>query len=225
MAPTGEAYNIDWITSTASNVHLANHREWFTSFTDFKTAVNGGSMEVLGIGDVTLPVQTHPDKTGAAAQGTIVLRDVCYAPSAVCNIIGMNIVDDGYNVKLRFGGGDSAITDLKTGARVGIFDKVKFMRLRLQGQSPTTTSLDKNTMYMIGAQMSQKEQTRWQAYKKQMAETGDAPYTAEEKRWLKECWENEFHFMAQYGLSIYKDEDRIEGRRIARAMMKPSVRR
>lgn len=225
MAPTGEAYNIDWVISTASNVHLANHREWFTSFTDFKTALDGGSMEVLGIGDVTLPVQTHPDKTGAAAQGAIVLRDVCYAPSAVCNIIGMNVVDDGYDFTLRFGTGEGKITDLKTGVRVGIFDKVKFMRLRLQGQSPTTTSLDKNTMYMIGAQMPQKEQMRWQAYKKYMAETGATPYTAEEKQWLKEGWKNEYHFLVQHGLSIYKEEDRLEGQSIVRAMMKPYVLR
>lgn len=132
MAPTGDAYNIDWIVSSSSNVHAANHRDWFTSFTDFSTTLNGGSMKVLGIGDVTLPVKTQPDKTGAAAQGTIVLRDVCYAPSAVCNIIGFNIIDDGYNMEMRCGSGGT-ITEKKTGARVGILDLVKLMRLRTEG--------------------------------------------------------------------------------------------
>jgi hypothetical protein len=46
-----------------------------------------------------------------------------------------------------------------------------------------------------------------------------APYTEEEKGWLKREWGDEFKFLTTYGLSIYKDEDRDEGRRIVRAMM------
>ena len=46
-----------------------------------------------------------------------------------------------------------------------------------------------------------------------------APYTEEEKGWLKREWRGDFKFLAAYGLSIYKDEDRDEGRRMARAMM------
>ena len=78
-------------------------------------------------------------------------------------------------------------------------------------------------MYMIRAEMSEKEQTRWQSYKKQLAGNGkpaeDTPYTAEEKRWLKENWQDEFHFLRAYKLSVYKEEDRTEGRSILRAMM------
>ena len=47
----------------------------------------------------------------------------------------------------------------------------------------------------------------------------EAPYTAAEKAWLKKHYGGEFHFLAVYGLSIYKEEDREEGRGIARAMM------
>lgn len=46
-----------------------------------------------------------------------------------------------------------------------------------------------------------------------------APYTKEEKDWLKRNWGGEFKFLIAYGLSIYDDDDREEGRRIARAMM------
>lgn len=46
-----------------------------------------------------------------------------------------------------------------------------------------------------------------------------APYTEAEKGWLKREWGGEFKFLAAYGLSTYKDEDRDEGRRMARAMM------
>ncbi len=223
MPPTGHAYNVDWIFSNNSNVHVANHRDWFTSFTDFNTALNGGSLKVLGIGDVALPVKTCPRKTGAAAQGTIVLRDVCYAPSANCNIFGSPIMD-GYGVMIDYGANGGTLTDSKTGAKAAILDTVVLTRLRLKGRSPTQTSLDKNAMYMIRAEMPEKEEIRWQTYKKQLAGKGkpaeDTPYTAEEKRWLKENWTDEFHFLMAYELSIYEEEDRAEGRSIVRAMMK-----
>ncbi|KAK3298808.1 uncharacterized protein B0H64DRAFT_439248 [Chaetomium fimeti] len=44
-------------------------------------------------------------------------------------------------------------------------------------------------------------------------------YTAKEKEWLKRHWDGEFKFLASYGLSIYDEDDREEGRRIARAMI------
>ena len=46
-----------------------------------------------------------------------------------------------------------------------------------------------------------------------------APYTEKEKGWLKREWGGELKLLAAYGLSIYKDEDRDEGRRMARAVM------
>ena len=45
-------------------------------------------------------------------------------------------------------------------------------------------------------------------------------HTPEEKAWLKKHWKSEFHFLAAYGLSIYDEEDRQEGRAIQAAMMK-----
>lgn len=45
-----------------------------------------------------------------------------------------------------------------------------------------------------------------------------ALYTEEEEGWLKREWGGEFKFLTAYGLSIYKDKDRDEGRRIVRAM-------
>ncbi|KAK4033178.1 hypothetical protein C8A01DRAFT_40370 [Parachaetomium inaequale] len=49
--------------------------------------------------------------------------------------------------------------------------------------------------------------------------TPSPPYTKEEKDWLKRHWDGEFKFLLAYGMSIYKEEDREEGRRIVRAMM------
>ncbi|KAL2260049.1 hypothetical protein VTK26DRAFT_6078 [Humicola hyalothermophila] len=47
-----------------------------------------------------------------------------------------------------------------------------------------------------------------------------APYTEEEKGWLKREWGGKFKFLTAHGLSIYKDKDRNEGRRMARAVIK-----
>ncbi len=52
------------------------------------------------------------------------------------------------------------------------------------------------------------------------AETApSAPYTQEERARLKRDWGGEFKFLTTHGLSIYKEDDRDEGRRMARAMM------
>lgn len=50
--------------------------------------------------------------------------------------------------------------------------------------------------------------------------SSEPPYTQAEKQWLKDHWDGEFKFLRAYGLSIYKEEDREEGRAIARAMIK-----
>ncbi len=44
-----------------------------------------------------------------------------------------------------------------------------------------------------------------------------APYTRDEKDWLKRHWDGEFNFLVAHGLRIYEDRD--EGRRVVRAMM------
>ena len=44
-------------------------------------------------------------------------------------------------------------------------------------------------------------------------------HTPAEKAWLKENWKDEFHFLASHGLSIYKDEDRQEGKAILKGLM------
>ena len=45
------------------------------------------------------------------------------------------------------------------------------------------------------------------------------PITQAEKKWLKNNYKDEFHFLRNHGLSIYKEDDREEGRLIMRAMM------
>ena len=45
-------------------------------------------------------------------------------------------------------------------------------------------------------------------------------YNPAEKAYVKENFKSEFHMLRDYGLSIYKEEDREEGRQIARGFMK-----
>lgn len=49
---------------------------------------------------------------------------------------------------------------------------------------------------------------------------GKAPYTAAEKQFIKDNWGDEYHFLRTYAMSIHIEEDREEGRAIARTLMK-----
>ncbi|KAL8915366.1 MAG: hypothetical protein Q9171_000236 [Xanthocarpia ochracea] len=130
---------------------------------------------------------------------------------------------------MDFGSKLSKITAKKTGACVGFFDMKRLSRLRLRGQSAKQTSLDPNVVYMISAKWASGERARWKALQEHnsnqesathaVAPLGSAPLTKSEKTWLKDNFGDEFHFLRAYGLSIYEEEDREEGRRILRALM------
>ncbi|KAH9826913.1 hypothetical protein Tdes44962_MAKER09900, partial [Teratosphaeria destructans] len=62
MAPTGPAYNTDWIYASTSDVHIATHRDWFTTYTAFATHLADPTGDplphpVAGIGTVDLAVR------------------------------------------------------------------------------------------------------------------------------------------------------------------------
>lgn len=220
MAPSGSARYHDWVFSSGSNAHLANHLEWFTYFTPFNSETAQGS-KVLGVGTVEIPAALPgtPDET---KYNMITLVDVLYVPSAICNVIGVPIMDS-YTIS-------GGIQKLYKGDKLlGTFDKVRLPRLRIAGQRSDQTVLDKNTHYWINATWDPAERARWQAAKAAGAHnttitttqspSGVPPYSAEEKQWLKENFKNEFEFLRTHGLSIHKEEDREEGRLTARALM------
>lgn len=45
------------------------------------------------------------------------------------------------------------------------------------------------------------------------------PFNTQERKWLKDHYGGEFHFLQTHGLSIYKDEDRTQGAKVVRAIM------
>jgi len=236
MAPSGKAYNVDWIWSFNSDVHVANHLDWFTSYHPFETKISVGldgsiTNIIMGVGDVALPVKTHAKKSGRDAHATLKLRDVLYMPNATCNVLG-DLTRDGVKGVVDFGVGSGKLTCLTTGATVGLLDCTKLCRLRLSGQSPKQSSLDKDGFFIIRANWSSSERQRWEAHKRQLSDvTNDQnstdkspqskvpPYTAEEKQWLQKNSKDEFHFLRMYGYSIYDEEQRAKGRLLVRALM------
>ncbi|KAK3686803.1 hypothetical protein LTR37_019436 [Vermiconidia calcicola] len=213
MAPHGEACHTDWIFSNNSNVHVANHRDWFTTFTDWRSTTTAGS-EVLRIGDVELDVKISATRKGSSSNRRLILRDVLFVPSSVCNILGGPIMDD-YDV--QFGGIDSGggLKDKRTGATAGLFDRVRLLKLWLVGQARGRSSLDPGTLYWINAMWSDEARAAWEA-----SPSADAPpYTTAEKAWLQRAHGGEFKFLLAFGLKIHSEEDREEGRRIARGFI------
>ena len=236
MAPTGKAYNVDWALASSSNVHVANHRDWFTAYTPFSSRVfdaygmDKEGIEVVGIGDVKLPVEKNATKTGPSNQGFLVLRDLLHVPKYACKVFG-KVQMEGITTIIRFAG-PGLVVNTETGAQLAVVDNPNLSRLRLTGQNAHQTSLDKDSHWMINAYWPDKEQERWFALKNQAsANTSETnagmatqknipPYTAEERRWLRENIGNEYHFLRGHQLSIYKEDDRAEGRLIVRAVMK-----
>ncbi|KAK3697464.1 hypothetical protein LTR37_017410 [Vermiconidia calcicola] len=218
MAPQGTAYDVDWVFSDGSNVHVAQHRGWFTSYTAFKTkliTMNGDTMVVEGIGQVQLDVKTD-DNTGVnEAHRTIVLRDVLHKD---------------YNVIINWGKDSGCLKDKSTGDCAGLCEFNALAKLWLLGQRKGRSSLEPNECYVIGVQWPEEEIIRWklkvmvlervQDSKKEPAASSGAPYTGAEKAWLKVAFGGEFYFLKRYGLSIYEEDDRKEGRRIARTLIK-----
>ena len=237
MAPEGEAYNVDWVISNNSDVHVAQHLDWFTSFTRFSTGFSTGfqsdnenaQVKVIGIGDVALPVKTRRGQSGGASQGILMLHDVLYAPDSVSNIVGGHITDN-FGLILGFNN-NSMLKDPNKDTCVAIIDRPRLFRLRLKGQSPHQSSLNKDSLYFIRANWPPSERERWEAHKEQLARpcvptlelptsrTSDEGYTSDEKQWLKKHWGDEFRFLRDYGLSIYDEEQRAEGRQLARQLM------
>ena len=228
MAPSGEAYNVDWIISSNSNVHIANNRDWFTSFTPFETYCSqiytDSRLEVAGIGTVQLNVKLYKRNRARQANSRIItLHNVLYAPSYVCNIFGQPSSSD-YGFQLEFSQNGGTVID-QNGNRAGLIEITRLPHLRLHGRRGGWTSLDAGTVYIINAWWPDTERARWNAHQARQQSVpvipynGDAPYSTEEKAWLKKNYGGEYKFLRSLGLSIYNEEDRTDGRSIVRSWM------
>ncbi|KAL7816107.1 hypothetical protein V8C44DRAFT_323995 [Trichoderma aethiopicum] len=234
-----EGLSPDWVFSNCSNVHTCNDKKWFTEFTPFSSFVKPATfgdyeVPVEGIGAVNLPVKRGPNVRGPQAHHIIRLTNVLYVPSSVCNTVGMPIFHSGVAATYSVHGGSNSKGSLedRNGSPVAYFSpNARLLSLRLSGPpiGPrlAPSKFDSNALYSVSLTWPPEERGRWEARVRQSEIDdekdqwiGDQPYTAAEKAFLKKFYGNEFKFLTLYELSIYDEEDRAEGRAIARSLMR-----
>ena len=212
-------HNINPTRSTDSLSSVAKDRGWFTEYTPFETEVGSrygpGTSRVIGIGTVELLTEPSPFSQGLNLPRPLRLTNVLHAPSVVCNVIGFPIVHD-YNVSADFAGRVTRgqITD-KEGRQIAYFDPSRnLLEVKLRDPPPGTYPLMQGGLYMINARWSVTERAKWDAHQI------EGPLSKEEKSWLKKHFGNEFRFLREFGFSIYKEEDRADGRALLRTIMR-----
>ena len=195
-------------------------------------------LRVLGIGTVEIPTKRSPNRSGVACHGSIHLKEVLHVPDIFCNILG-NQLDgpEGYDVQLGFKTGSATGGTVKDrqGRTMAYFDPKKpllVLKLRVVPTGPKlgpSVFKQDGALYMLNCRWDPAERQKWENFKalnNTANSSGSArvsdevpPYTDEEKAYLKYHYRNEFDFLRICGRSIYKEEDRAEGRSLLRSLM------
>ncbi|CZR49933.1 uncharacterized protein FPRO_16138 [Fusarium proliferatum ET1] len=222
-----------WVWSNNSNVHVAKDRSWFgDDYVSLNSAINsatGTPIEVIGIGTVDLPTKTSSNRNGPRSHGTLRLKNVLHAPSIICNIIGSPVLND-YKIFTSFSKISSgSIRRLSDGHLIAYFkpatQAVPFFQVRLSGPpvGPKVgpPPLDPSTKYLLRAEWPDSERKKHDNVQLLLQDKGiaDGPLKATEDVWVKKHYGDEFKFLQVHGLSIFKEEDRAEGRIIIRTMI------
>ncbi|KAL7916726.1 hypothetical protein GGI35DRAFT_433915 [Trichoderma velutinum] len=226
-----DSLSADWVFS---NVHICNDLKWFTELTPFQSVVSSSfgseTMLVKGVGTVDLPVKRDPDLRGPQAHHILRLTNVLYTPSSDFNILGQPIFELVPLVTIRSTGKKRGTLVGKDGNPVAFFSPTAPLYcLRLSGPPVgprlAPTKFKPGVAYHLMVSWPGIERARWNARGQQGEKetepdqrTGDEPYTTEEKAWLKKHYKGEYKFLMSYGLSIYDEEERAEGRAIMRSM-------
>ncbi|TDZ15404.1 hypothetical protein Cob_v011534 [Colletotrichum orbiculare MAFF 240422] len=147
MPPSGAAYNIDWLWSFDSNVHVATDREWFTDFTPLTSQISSTHSSTLfaveGVGSVEIEVRrvigNAAKRNVGPKNSKVVLRNVLFVPGFICNVMG-NPVREDYDISI---GAERWIMDKKTGRGIGMLDKnpAGLVKVLLKGQAKGGTGL------------------------------------------------------------------------------------
>ena len=211
----------------AHNAHIANNEKWFCDYTPFisRTAIcHGRSVEVLGIGDVPLTIHAR-DAGGDTAPiaHTLVLKDVLHCPDAMTNVVAADLLD-GYAMVTN---GTTYLYQRATD-QIVLLGRPKLHKLWLVGQERDHSSWDEDTTVRVHVTWSAAERERWNALNARrskivagttMEVRKSVPYNGFEKVWLKDTFRSEFYFLRDHGLSIFDEQDREQGRQIARCWM------
>lgn len=185
-----------------------------------------------GVGTVLLPVKRDPDMRGPQAHHLLRLTNVLYTPSAIVNIVGSPLFELAPDVRLESTPKSlGTLRDANDNPIAFFSPTARLYCLRLSGPPVgprlAPTKFEPDVKYVIGVMWPDSERARWNARgQPDEAETetkprqraGEQPYTTEEKAWLRKYYRGEFKFLRLYGLSIYDEEERAEGRAIMRAL-------
>ncbi|KAH6633686.1 hypothetical protein C7974DRAFT_453172 [Boeremia exigua] len=238
IADNGDVLCPDWIYSYSSNVHVTNNKAWFTSYQPFQSELGsiypiGAPVPVLGIGTVKLTVKDLPDGFTTYSTSTIELHNVLYVSSYFCNVLGRPLASV-YQISLggsvRKDGSVSKGGLGLQGRQIAYFKDgpISFLSLAVlppKGMAFGRSVFESGASYMANCHWPNEERMRWQAVQEKAARRHappllEPPYTFVELEYVNERWGSEFRFLAQYRLSIREERDRIEGRRIVRALMR-----
>ncbi|PNP58369.1 hypothetical protein THARTR1_01884 [Trichoderma harzianum] len=225
-----QGLSADWIFSNGSNVHICNDRRWFTELTPFKSAASSvfgsGDVTVEGVGIVNLPVKRDPNQRGPQAHHVLRLTNVLYAPCSEFNILGSPLAELAPRIMRNPTRKKKGSLEDEDGNRVAFFSpNAPLFCLRLSGPPVgprlAPTKLEPNGEYALMVTWPDSERARWNARGQQdESETespqwaDEQPYAAREKAWLKKHRQGEYKLLILYGLSIYNEEERAEGRAI-----------
>ncbi|KAH6525675.1 hypothetical protein HBI56_072660 [Parastagonospora nodorum] len=227
----------DWVFLSNANVHVAKDRGWFKTFTPFASYLDASPiisppkhLSVLGIGTVEIPTKRSPNTSVASSHSSLLLHDVLYVPECLCNFIGHPLMSEGgYDVETRFSAKSRGTIKDEEGKNVAYFDpKSPLLAIKVRslpnGPPLGPHTLKKGELYVLGCEWDAVEQRKWFEFKVEngllMPRRVVAPYTAEENAFLKKHYQSEFHFLMQYGLKVFNEQDREEGRGILRAIMR-----
>lgn len=174
----------------------------------------GGKSQIVGVGTVELPIDPPPGFVREDSPRILRLTTVLHAPSILCNIIGRPIMDD-YKISYESQSTKGFIMD-RDGQRVAYFDPCRpLSQVKLRNPPSGYYALNHMDFHSIQALWSDAEREKWHAHQNIPGESFSLP----EKMWLKKRFGNEFSFLRQFGMSIYKDENRERSRIILRTLM------
>ncbi|QDS72593.1 hypothetical protein FKW77_001383 [Venturia effusa] len=183
--------------------------------------------QVVGVGTVKIKTKRSRDHNNHEPSATLTLNHVLHVPSSICNIIGHpEHFREEYQVVIHFAHGFRGSIESRDGHQIAFFDPDQQLDCPKVSEAPFGYHLGphvwkENTYYTINALWPDSEQGRYAALLAQRTGTSEsaAPLSQNERAWLRKHCGSEYHLLRMYGLSIYKEDDREEGRRIMRALM------
>lgn len=199
------------------------------------TDASGQEHAVVGVGDIELPTQTSPKKTGRSSHGVLRLKNVLHVPTIFCNIIGQPIETEYVQYELpmhvagSFSGPVAYIANRSDGSIVAYSQTLVQGACLCEVQiSPPPTGpkvgsspFNSNGIHVIRAFWSNSEQERVGGLQ---ASDRNKPIrspllTPGEKAYMNDFYRGEAYFLQMQGLSIEDEDDRDKGRQILRRFM------